>query len=71
MARTVVVTTARVTTNAARSTVAGATRTTATMVTTATMTPNGDKDNDMASAAVNNTGKLCAGARVPGNATGS
>jgi hypothetical protein len=26
--------------------VAGATRTTATMVTTATMTPNGDKDND-------------------------
>jgi hypothetical protein len=53
-ARNVVVTTARATMKAARATVAGSnTRTMATMVTTATkaamaatMTPNGDKDND-------------------------
>ena len=50
--RTAVVTTARATTKAARAaTVAGATRMTAMMVMTAataaaTMTPNGDKDNE-------------------------
>ncbi len=43
-----VVTTARAMTNAARATVAGATRTTAmmAMTTAATMTPNGDKHNN-------------------------
>ena len=51
MVRTVVVTTARAMTKAARAaTVAGDTRTTATLVTTAatavTMTPNDDKDNE-------------------------
>ncbi len=49
MVRTVVVTTARAMTKAARATVAGATRTTVMMVTmaatAATITPNGDKDN--------------------------
>ena len=58
--RTVVVTTARATTKAARATVAGALRMTAT---TATMTPNCDKDND--------DGILFAGARVPGSTTSS
>ncbi len=43
-AKNVVATTARATTKAARATVAGATRTTAVMV--ATMTPNGDEDNE-------------------------
>jgi hypothetical protein len=54
MARNVVVTTVRATTKAARATVAGAMRTTATTVTTmvasatvaAMMTPNGDKHNN-------------------------
>ncbi len=80
--RTVVVTTARAMTKAARAaTVAGAARTTVTMVTTAataataatvaTMMPNGDKDNEDGSAAVNNAGTLFAGERVPVNATGS
>ncbi len=49
--RTVVVTTARAMTKAARATVAGATRTMVTMVTTtaaeaAKMTPNSDKHNN-------------------------
>jgi len=56
----VVATTVRATTKAARATVAGASRMTATA---ATMTPNCDKDND--------DGILFAGARVPGSATGS
>jgi hypothetical protein len=60
--RTVVVTTARAMTKAARAaTVAGDTRTTAMLVTTvataATMTPNGNK-----SAAINNAGTLFTGA---------
>jgi hypothetical protein len=49
-ARYMVAMTARATTKAARATAAGATRTTATMMTmaetAATMTPNGDKDNE-------------------------
>ena len=48
MVRTVVVTTARAMTKAARATVAGATRTTmaTTTATAAAMTPNGDKHNN-------------------------
>ena len=74
--RTVVVTTVRAMTKAARAaTVAGDTRTTATLVTTAataaTMMPNGDKDNEDGICRRQQRWDIIRRSRVPGNATGS
>ncbi len=74
--RTVVVTIARAMTKAARAaTVAGDTRTTAMLVTTAataaTMTPNGDKDNEDGICRHQQCRDIIRRSRVRGNATGS